>query len=261
MVAADYAVYLPLAEALADAAGAVIRPYFRTRTPIDIKTDHSPVTLADREAETCMRELLGERVPEHGIVGEEFGSERSDAEYVWVLDPIDGTKAFLSGQPTFGTLIALLYGGVPVLGVIDQAVSRERWVGVQGKGTRFNGAAAGTRPCERLAEATLYATSPDMFKGPDAPRFAQLGSEANLTRYGLDCYAYGLLASGFVDLVVEASLASYDFCALVPVIEGAGGSMTDWQGQPLRLQSDGRVVAAGDARVQSEALRILASPG
>ena len=247
-----------LADDLADAAGAVIRRYFRQKIAVDDKADTSPVTVADREAETVMRALIEARFPADGIFGEEHGTARADAEWVWVLDPIDGTKSFISGIPLFGTLIALLHGGRPVLGIIDQPISRERWRGVAGQKSTHNGAAIRTRPCSDLAAATLFATSPDMFQGADAAGFARLKAGAKLTRHGGDCYAYGLVASGFIDCVVEAGLKPYDYCALVPVIEGAGGVMTDWQGQALGLASDGRVLAAGDRRVHAAALTRLA---
>jgi inositol-phosphate phosphatase/L-galactose 1-phosphate phosphatase/histidinol-phosphatase len=250
--------HLALAEELADAAGAVIRRYFRQRIAVDDKSDLTPVTIADREAEAAMRRLIEARFPEHGIFGEEHGRTRPDAEYVWLLDPIDGTKSFISGIPLFGTLIALTWRGRPVLGVVDQPVSRERWVGAAGRPSTLNGAAIRTRPCRGLAAATLYCTSPDMYRGADAAGFDRLRRAVKLTRYGADCYAYAMLATGFVDLVVEGDLKPYDWSALVPVIEGAGGVMTDWQGNALDLGSDGRVVACGDPALAREARAVLA---
>jgi inositol-phosphate phosphatase/L-galactose 1-phosphate phosphatase/histidinol-phosphatase len=252
------AAQLGLAEELADAAGAVIRPYFRQKIAVDDKADASPVTIADREAEQAMRALIEARFPADGIFGEEFGSVRADSEWVWVLDPIDGTKSFISGIPLFGTLIALLHRGRPVLGIIDQPISHERWRGVAGRQSTHNGEPIRARPCPDLAAASLFATAPDMFRGADADAFARLKSRVKLTRHGGDCYAYGLVASGFIDCVVEASLKPYDYCAMVAIIEGAGGVFTDWQGQPLGLGSDGRVLAAGDRRVHAAALTLLA---
>ncbi|HEX3501460.1 MAG TPA: histidinol-phosphatase [Stellaceae bacterium] len=249
---------LTLAEALADAAGAVIRPYFRQKIAVDDKADASPVTIADREAEQAMRALIEARYPADGIFGEEFGTVRDGAEWVWVLDPIDGTKSFISGIPLFGTLVALLHHGRPVLGIIDQPISHERWRGVAGSPSTHNGNPIRTRPCPDLAAASLFATAPDMFRGADAAAFARLKAAVKLTRHGGDCYAYGLVASGFIDCVVEASLKPYDYCAMVPIIEGAGGVFTDWQGKPLGLRSDGRVLAAGDRRVHEAALSVLA---
>jgi inositol-phosphate phosphatase/L-galactose 1-phosphate phosphatase/histidinol-phosphatase len=249
--------FLALAAELADAAGATIRPYFRRPLAVEDKADLTPVTAADRAAEQVMRGLIESRFPEHGIVGEELGRVREDAELVWVLDPIDGTKSFISGVPLFGTLIALTRGGHPILGLIDQPISRERWVGAAGRPTTLNGAAIYCRGCPGLASATLFATTPDMFRGPDAAAFARVSGAAKLTRFGADCYAYGLLAAGFVDLVIEASLKPYDFCAMIPIVEGAGGVATDWRGARLSLASDGRVLVAGDRGAHEAALALL----
>ena len=251
--------YLALAAELADAAGAAIRPYFRTQLAVDDKADLSPVTVADRAAEAAMRRLIGERFPEHGIIGEEYGRERDNAEFVWVLDPIDGTKSFISGVPLFGTLIALARHGKPILGIIDQPISGERWVGVADRATTHNGSSVRCRPCPGVAAATVFATSPDMFKDADADAFARVARAAKLVRYGADCYAYGLVAHGFIDLVVEASLKPYDFSAMPPIVEGAGGIATDWQGAPVTLASDGRVLVAGDRRAHQLALQLLAA--
>ena len=251
--------FLALAADLADAAGEAIRPYFRQPIKVDDKPDLSPVTAADRAAETAMRQLITARFPDHGIIGEEFGREREDAPLVWVLDPIDGTKSFISGVPLFGTLIALTQHGRPVLGVIDQPISRERWIGASGRATTFNGNPVRCRPCAALSAGTVFATSPEMFKGPDAAAFGRVAAAAKLVRFGADCYAYGLLAHGLIDLVIESSLKPYDFCAMVPIVEGAGGIATDWQGQPLSLASDGRVLVAGDRRAHQQGLQLLAA--
>lgn len=253
------AALIAFANELADAAGEIVRRHFRRGVAVDDKPDLSPVTIADREAESALRALIEKRFPEHGILGEEHGTVRVDAERVWVLDPIDGTKSFISGVPLFGTLIALMERGAPVLGVIDQPISRERWIGARGHKSTLNGAPISTRTCPSLGSATLFATSPDMFRDADAEGFQRLKGAVKLPRFGGDCYAYGLLAAGFIDLVVEAGLKPYDYSALVPVITGAGGSMTDWQGKALGLQSDGRVLACGDPRLASAARGLLAS--
>lgn len=250
--------FVALAGELADAAGEAVRPAFRTALAVDDKPDASPVTAADRAAEAAMRQLIEARFPEHGIIGEEFGAVRENAEFVWVLDPIDGTKSFISGVPLFGTLIALVHGGRPILGIIDQPISRERWLGVAGRPTTLNGVPVHCRSCRGLAAATLFATTPDMFLGPDVAAFARVAAAAKLVRYGADCYAYGLVAAGFVDLVVEASLKPYDFCPMVAIVEGAGGVASDWQGRALDLASDGRVVVAGDRRTLGATLALLA---
>lgn len=247
------------AHRLADAAGEIQRRWFRTPLAVDTKADASPVTAADREAEALLRELVTRHRPEDGVLGEEHGRERLDAEWVWVFDPIDGTKSFLAGRPLFVTLIGLLHEGRPVLGVIDQAILGERWLGVAGRPTLFNGRPCRTRPCPELAQAFLACTSPQMF----AHRNERAGFERVLSRvrhaiFGGDAYNSGLLALGFLDLVVEADLEPYDVLPLVPVIEGAGGRLTDWQGRPPNLASDQRTVAAGDARLHSLALALLA---
>jgi inositol-phosphate phosphatase/L-galactose 1-phosphate phosphatase/histidinol-phosphatase len=250
---------IELALALADAAGAIIRGYFRQRVEVIDKPDASPVTVADRDSEAAMRRLIAARFPAHGIFGEEYGADRADAEFVWVLDPIDGTKSFISGVPLFGTLIALLHRGRPVLGVLDQPVSGERWLGVEGQRSRLNGAEIRTRDCADLAAATVFTTSPDIFSGSDAGGFARIRAGAKLVRYGTDCYAYGLCALGFVDAVVESGLKPYDFCALIPIIEGAGGIVTDWRGNRPGLVTDGRILACGDARLHRQLMQLLAT--
>lgn len=255
--AVDIDALVQLANRLADAAGQVIRPYFRSGVEVIGKLDASPVTVADREAEAAMRAMIERAFPAHGILGEEHGAVRLDAEHVWVLDPIDGTKSFISGFPLFGTLIALLHRGRPILGIIDQPITRERWVGAEGRPTTFLGKPARTRPCRRIADATLYSTSPDMFKGADHAGYERLRQQVKLPRYGGDCYAYGQLACGHVDIVVEARLQPYDYLAQVPIIAGAGGMLTDWQGNALGLDSDGRIAATGDPGLHKDVLRAL----
>jgi len=257
-VATDSADLLAFAHELADAAGEVLRRYYRAPVEVAYKADESPVTTADREAERRMRDLIAARFPDHGIEGEEFASEHGDAELVWCLDPIDGTKAFVIGRPSFGTLISLLRNGQPELGIIDQPILRERWVGALGAASTFNQAAIHARPCPELAHAVLCTTSPQMFATAlEQAAFARVEQEVRFPVYGGDCYAYGLLAMGFADLVIEANLQLHDFAALVPVVEGAGGVMTDWEGRPLAAGSDGCVIAAGDRRVHAQALELI----
>lgn len=245
--------FVELAHRLADAAGPIIKRYFRSGAVIVDKDDLSPVTVADRESEAAMRAIIAEAQPAHGVLGEEMGADRADAEYVWVLDPIDGTKSFVTGKPLFGTLISLTHRGVPVIGIIDQPVLGERWLGIAGEAARFNGQTIKTRACAKLADAWLYATTPQMFVGADARAFENLAGSVKFPLYGADCYAYGMLAAGWTDLVCEASLKPYDWCALVPIVEGAGGRITDWEGRALTIASGGRVLAAGDARMHAEA--------
>lgn len=250
--------FLKWAGRMADAAAPIAMKYFRSGVVIDRKADLSPVTIADREAESAMRAVIEEAFPDHGVIGEEHGRVRADAEYVWVLDPIDGTKSFVTGKPLFGALIALTRNGEPIVGVIDMPALKERWIGAEGRPTLYNGRPVRVRACSDLAGAWLYATSPQMFKGGNFQAFERLREKAGNTLYGADCYAYGLLANGAVDIVCEAGLQPYDFCALSPVVKGAGGVFTDWQGRDLTLRSDGRVLAAGDKKTHARALEALA---
>ena len=249
---------IALAERMADESGDILRRYFRRDLRFDDKADSTPVTAADREVEKTLRRMIEAAYPDHGIVGEEFGALREDAETVWVLDPIDGTGGFITGKPLFGTLIGCIQKGLPVAGIIDHPALRERWIGGEGSPATFNGNRVRVRPCARISDAMLYATTPHMFVGADAYAFDALCDAVKRPQYGADCYAYGILASGFVDLVVEASMKPCDYCALAPVVEAAGGIMTDWEGRPLGLNSDGRVIAAGDERIHARALKILA---
>lgn len=250
--------YVALAERLVAAAGAIVLRHFRQAIEVDQKPDLSPVTVADREAEAAMRALIAEACPDHGVIGEEYGPERPEAEFVWVLDPIDGTKRFISGHVQFGTLVALLRHGAPILGVIDMAAMHERWVGAAGRPTTQRDSRgmrpARVRTCPALGQAVLHATSPHMFPGADFAAFERVRGRVKIPLYGGECYAYGLLASGFVDLVIESTMGPHDFLPLVQVVAGAGGVMTDWQGAPLGLNSDGRVIAAGDPLCHAAAL-------
>jgi histidinol phosphatase-like enzyme (inositol monophosphatase family) len=252
---------LTLAALLADAAGAAIRPRFRAEFGLEIKDDASPVTLADREAEAAMRRILERERPSDGIQGEEYGIREGTSGRVWVLDPIDGTRSFIAGRPIFGTLIALVEGGWPVLGVIDQPIIAERWVGAVGQGTLFNGRPAKTRRCRALADALLATTSPALFDDGQLHGFEHVDAAVRSTVLGGDCYSYGTLASGHIDLVVEAGLKLHDFAALVPVVEGAGGTMSDWAGDPLHAASNGEVIALGDPARLEEVVELLACRG
>ncbi len=244
---------IALAHKLADAAREAIRPWFRSGVAVEQKDDASPVTLADREAEQAMRRILETEMPDDGIIGEEFGVREGTSGRQWVLDPIDGTAAFLAGRPIFGTLIALMVEGFPVLGVIDQAITDERWLGVAGQQTTLNGKPVHTRPCRELSDATIGTTGPHYFDDHDGDHFMALAARTNHRRMvmGGDCYNYATLATGQLDIVCEAGLKLHDFAALVPVVEGAGGVMCDWNGDPLHAGSDGHVLALGDpARVE-----------
>jgi len=249
------------AEAAADVAGAVIRPFFRTGIGQELKADRTPVTIADRSAEQAMRAVLAERFPGHGIQGEEFGTDRAEAPLRWVLDPIDGTRAFITGRTTFGTLIALVEDETPLIGIIDQPITGERWIGVAGRPTVFTGplgGRAGCRPCPGLGQAELSCTSPDIFTEDTAPRFDRLRAAVRRTSWGGDCYGFGLLALGQIDVIAENGLKPWDWAALVPVILGAGGSVTDWAGAPLRMDGPGEILALGDPALLPQAISILA---
>lgn len=252
--------WLDAAEAALDAAGAAIRPYFRAGVTADLKSDESPVTVADRLAETVLREKLGAAFPDYGFLGEEFAPHNTDARYVWVVDPIDGTRAFLTGRPSFCTLVGLLEDGVPVLGLIDQPVTRERWAGGRDMPTRFSGTLGGRigpRDVTALGGAELSSTAPEMFVGDGAARFARLQAKCRRTYWGGDAYAYGLLALGQVDIVAECGLKPWDWAALAPVVMAAGGVITDWAGAPLRLGCDGSVLAAATPELHAKALAAL----
>lgn len=252
---------MQLANRLADAAGAAIRPLFRGNWSEERKADRSYVTEADRAAEAAIRTILEAERPDDGIIGEEYGTVREGAARQWVLDPIDGTTSFIAGRAMFGTLIALLQDGWPVIGVIDQPVQQERWAARLGEATTFNGRAIRTRLCPDLADAVLATTSPNQFSEDEADAFMGLAkgvSERKIV-WGGDCYNYGLLAGGHVDVVCEAGLKLHDYAALVPVVEGAGGTMSDWQGNPLDIHSDGRVLALGDPARLEDVLEAMGS--
>lgn len=251
-------VFVAFASRLADAAGAAIRPHFRNLKAVERKADSSPVTVADRAAEKAMRDLIEAAFPDHGIHGEEYGVVRPDADHVWILDPIDGTKSFVTGLPIWGTLIALAHKGEAILGVIDQPVLNERWLGARGRPTTFNGKPVRVRDCPRLEEAALFTTTMDLLNPSELAAFEKLRRRVRVNRLAGDCYAYGLLAAGFADLVVECRVQPYDFAALIPVIEGAGGRITDWEGRALSLKSPSRLLAAGDHEMHGAAVQLLA---
>ncbi len=231
--------------------------YFRSPLEVELKADHSPVTVADRQVEAAIRARIGAAYPDHGIFGEEHGTDNADSRHLWVIDPIDGTKSFISGMPTFGALIAFLVDGRPEIGLISVPATGEYWLGVDGLPSTFGGVPCRTRACRTLGEARLYTTSPDAFDADGLDLFDRVSARAGMRRFGGDCYSYGLLASGHVDAVIEMSLQPYDFMALVPVVQGAGGVITDWQGRPLGLGSTGHVVAAATPALHAEILAEL----
>jgi histidinol phosphatase-like enzyme (inositol monophosphatase family) len=250
--------FVAFANQLADAAGDVIKPYFRAKNAIENKQDggFDPVTIADKEAETAMRTLIEAHYPNHGILGEEHGHKPAgEGGMTWVLDPIDGTRSFIGGFPTWGTLIALNNGRDVVIGIMDQPFTGERYIGTP-DGAFFEGQRLAVRPCASLEDAVLYSTTPDMFHRPgEAAAFGRVEEVVKLRRFGGDCYAYAMMALGFVDLIIESSMQPYDIQALIPIVEGAGGIVTNWQGEDA--MQGGQILAAGDARTHQQALQLL----
>jgi inositol-phosphate phosphatase / L-galactose 1-phosphate phosphatase / histidinol-phosphatase len=251
---------ITLAARLADAAGAAIRPFYRAAFRHEAKGDASPVTEADRAAEAAMRAILDAECPDDTIIGEEYGTKDGTSRRTWVLDPIDGTVSFMAGRPIFGSLIALLQDGFPVLGIIDQCISGERWIGAAGRETTLNGKPVRTRPCRKLSDAVLASTGPQYFDNHSSEHFMALAAKTAYKRmvWGGDCYNYGLLASGHIDLVVESGLKIHDFAALVAIVEGAGGIMCNWNGDPLHAGSAGDIIALGDPARLEDVLEGLA---
>jgi histidinol phosphatase-like enzyme (inositol monophosphatase family) len=249
---------IALVHRLADVSGEIILGHFRKTISVDSKADATPVTVADRDGEAAMREAIRRAFPDHGIIGEEHGEQRPDAEWVWVLDPIDGTQSFINGVPLFGTLIGLMRRGVPWLGCINHPALKERWIGGAGRVTTMNGVPCATRPCPSLAQATVYSTGPEYIPGPAAQAFERLARAVKKQRYGgTDCYHYAMVASGWTDIACESGLKLHDFTAIVPVIENAGGIVTDWTGRPIDRTSAGDILAVGDRRLHAAALRAL----
>ena len=247
-----------MAHRLADASGEIILSHFRKNISVDTKLDDSPVTVADRDSESKMREMIASAFPDHGIIGEEHGSHRPDAEWVWVLDPIDGTKSFINGVPLFGTLIALMHKGVPWLGCINHAALNQRWIGGAGHATTLNGKPCHVRACKDLKSATIYATAPGYMTSEESAAFERLSKAVYHQRYGgTDCFHYAMVASGWTDIACERVSQLHDFAPLAPVIENAGGIVTDWTGQPLTQASSGHVLAMGDRTLHTVALKIL----
>jgi inositol-phosphate phosphatase / L-galactose 1-phosphate phosphatase / histidinol-phosphatase len=249
---------IAFANRLADASGEIIRQAVSGAQAFITKSDNSPVTEIDRRVELELRTRIETAYPDHGILGEEYGPRDLDNEFVWVIDPIDGTKAFITGIPTYGTLIALAHRGAPILGVIDHPITNERWVGADGIGTTLNGRLVQARSCEVMAEAILTTGNPEPFNDTERDAFARLREASNWCVYGGGCLAYGRIASGFLDIGIECGHDAFDFCALVPVIRNAGGVITDWEGNPLTIHSGHRYVATGDAALHEQVLEILA---
>ncbi|MBT9385295.1 histidinol-phosphatase [Pseudooceanicola sp. CBS1P-1] len=249
---------LVFAADVADNARKIAHRYFRSALEVDDKEDHSPVTVADREIEAYLRSRIAETFPEHGIFGEEQDPVNMSAREVWVVDPIDGTKSFVTGHPLFGNLMALLRDGEPVLGQIDMPAFNERWQGMRGAPTTFNGTPCTASGCTELSKARAYTTDPELYTGADRAAYEALHRSVHLLRFGGDCYNYGLLASGHCDIVLEIGQQPYDYLPVVQVVEGAGGVITDWSGRPLGLDSKGDVLASATPELHEQMLKALA---
>ncbi len=251
--------FITLAHHLADEAGVIIKQYYRQPFEVESKSDESPVTIADKTVEQRLRAIVEAKRQEDGIIGEEYGTKESKNQYTWVFDPIDGTKSFVVGRPTFGTLIALCENGVPILGIIDQPILGERWIGVKDMPTLFGAGAQAryapvtSRPCSNLSSARLCSTSPHWIKD----QWQALRDSSDFLIWGGDCYSYGLITLGGLDAVIETGLSTYDYIAMPPIINGAGGHMCDWNGKPLDINSDGMVLALGDIALKDQILDIL----
>ncbi|MEM5389949.1 inositol monophosphatase family protein [Paraburkholderia phymatum] len=242
-------------ESLGDEARALALKHFRTRFDVATKSDETPVTVADREIERRLRELILSRYPSHNLVGEEEGGEIGDG-ITWVIDPIDGTKSFVAGLPLFGTLVAVLENRLPAYGMIEAPALHERWIGY-GNHTALNGVPCKVSPCTQVRDARLCTTDPQIFVGEASEAFSILSRSVRISRFGTDCYGYALLASGHVDLVAETDLEIYDVAALIPVVRGAGGVVTTWSGHLVNESFDGTVIAAATSELHAEALRVL----
>jgi histidinol phosphatase-like enzyme (inositol monophosphatase family) len=248
---------LAFAGSLADASGAILKEAAVEAPEVEIKADESPVTKWDKAIEARLREMITGRYPEHGILGEEYGAERRDAEFLWVLDPIDGTAPFIAGIPVFGTLIGLVRGGEPLLGIIDHPVTGERWQALRGAGAFKDGRRLRTRSVEELAVAFGTCSNPDYMSPEERPHFDRLRKSLRYLQYGGSCYAYGQLAAGRTDLAVDSGLDAFDYVAVIPVIEEAGGIITDWEGKRLGVSSGHQVLAAASRPLHEKALKLL----
>lgn len=253
---------IDFANHLADLSAVTIKKYFRKNFGEQNKRNNTPVTIADQETEKVIREAIRKKFPTHGIIGEEMDDTDLEADYKWVIDPIDGTTSFVIGKPIFGTLIALTYKDIPVLGIINQPITGERWLGIEGAKTKLNNKIIKTRKCENFSDAILCTTSPAFFKGINRKIFKVISSKTKYQKfegviYGGDCYLFGLLALGLVDIIIEYGLNNYDYMALVPVVKSAGGVITDWKGEELNLKSNGMVLACGDAVLHKKIVKLI----
>lgn len=251
--------FVSAAERFADISRAIIRKEINHPRQVSAKSDATPVTPIDQKVERALRAAIEEAFPDHGIIGEEYDPINADSDYVWVLDPIDGTMAFIAGLSTFGTLIALTWRGAPILGILDSPITEERWIGVDGHGTTLNGTAITVRICKSLDQAFAHTSSPLYFEPDesDTNAYHRIKDAVHWLIYGGGCHAYGRVAHGYIDVAFETAHDIHDYMALAPIISNAGGFISDWQGNPLTLASGPRFIASGDQRVHEQALKIL----
>lgn len=255
---------IDFANHLADISAPIAQKYFRVNNGEVIKEDQSPVTKADQEIEEIIRAVIEKKFPDHGIIGEEFGDKNTDADYVWVLDPIDGTSSFIIGRAIFGTLIALIYKGKPLLGIMNQPIANERWIGIEAQGAFFQGKKIATRSCTEISDAVMCSASSFYFQNGEEKILEKISGLTKYQKiggiiYGGDSYSYASLASGFVDIVIDTGLKIYDYAALIPIIENAGGVVSDWEGKDLELKSNVRLVASANIELHEKVLRVLNS--
>ncbi len=256
--------FTEFANHLADIASEISRHYFRKENGEFAKEDDSPVTLADREIEAALRDEIIKHYPTHGIIGEEFGSLNKNAEFCWIIDPIDGTSSFIVGRPIFGNLIALRINNSLELGIMNQPITNERWLGINGFGSFLNGKKIQTRSCKSLSEAVLCTSSPFFFKEKNQLLFTEFCKQTKYQHlggaiYGGDCYSYACLASGFIDIIIEPELKIFDFAAHIPIIENAGGIVSDWLGNKPKLESGAKILACGDKNLHKQAVDFISS--
>ena len=235
----------------------IILPYFRNKLEVISKADKSPVTAADKDSEKNIRSLISKYYPEHNIQGEEFPKKVTQSSFKWVIDPIDGTRSFISGKPSFGTLVGLYENNTPLAGLIDMPALKESWLGFRNGGAYLNNIPIKTRKIKSISLATIACTSPNMFNERQLNSFKKVETECNNVVWGGDCHNFALLAGGYLDIVVEHNLSWHDVAAVIPIIEAAGGYISDWKGKKINEKSNGSVIASGDEKVQSEVLKIL----
>lgn len=255
----DKSQLLTFANKLADTSRQIILNALAQPIEFETKSDLSPVTVIDQQVEHALREIINTYYPEHGILGEEYASENLDADYVWVIDPIDGTKAFITGMPIYGTLISLTYKGCPFLGIIDHPVTDERWQAIDGVATTYNGKSISVRCCPNLSDAIVSIGNPESLSDGESSAFKQLRSNTKWGIYGGNCYIYGRLSMGQADISLDSGLDPFDYCAVSVVVKNAGGIMTDWEGKALTIHSGHRVIACGDKQIHAQAVKILAN--